>query len=104
AARDWCRAGGAPAAVLLGAFVALAAVDSNRIQTAQTELGVEDGERVKGVFETGVDGGTAKLLDITALLDAAFAKRPAPDRQRRRLEAAGGDESRGASETANEML
>ena len=95
---------GAPVAVVVDAVVALATVDSNRIQTAQTELGAEDGERMKGVFETGVDGGTAKILDISRLLDAAFAKRPAPDRQRRHLHAAGADEGEVAPAAETEML
>jgi purine-binding chemotaxis protein CheW len=95
---------GAPVAVVVDAVVGLATVDAGRIQTAQTELGIEDGERVEGLFETGVDGGTAKILDVSGLLDAAFAKRPAPDRQRRHLKAAGPDEGRGAPTVDTEML
>jgi purine-binding chemotaxis protein CheW len=95
---------GAPVALVVDAVVALATVDTNRIQTAHTELGIEAGERVDGLFETGVDGGAAKILDIAGLLEAAFAKRLAPDRQRRHREAGGTDEGRIAPPAATEIL
>jgi len=80
---------GAPVAVLVDAVDALLSVDSKRIQTAQTSLAADEGERVEGLFEIGDDGQSAKILDVAGLLAAAFAQRSAPSRQPRRLETTG---------------
>jgi purine-binding chemotaxis protein CheW len=68
---------GSPVAVVVDAVDALVTVESERIQTGQTELAVEPGERVDGAFETGTTGQVAKVLDVRGLLDAAFKQRSA---------------------------
>jgi purine-binding chemotaxis protein CheW len=78
---------GTPVAVIVDVVDALLMVESDRIQT-QTSLGSEKGEQLDGLFETGVDGESAKILNVSGLLGAAFAKRPVPDTKGRHVAAA----------------
>ena len=74
---------GTRVAIVVDAVDALVTVAPDRIQTsADANSAAEPGERLNGSFQTGADGHAVKILDITSLLDAAFA-------QRRRSGAAG---------------
>jgi purine-binding chemotaxis protein CheW len=64
-----------PSALAVEAIDALVAVPEKRIETREAELGANAGERLSGVFEVGDTGKVAKILDVAALLDAAFAQR-----------------------------
>jgi purine-binding chemotaxis protein CheW len=75
--------------VLCGAFPAALAVDSvetlvsvtaKRVETSQAELAADAGERVLGAFQI-VGRGPARILDVRALLDHAFAQRAKPKRE-----------------------
>jgi purine-binding chemotaxis protein CheW len=79
---------GTPLAMVVDAVDALLTVESASIQTAQTSLGTEEGEQLEGLFETGVEGQSAKILDVAGLLGAAFAQRSVPDKERRQAAAA----------------
>ncbi len=71
---------GSHSAVEVDSVEALVIVDSKAIQTRPAELGAEPAERLQGAF--ALDGGrsAAKILDIDAMLGAAFTRRvrPAP--------------------------
>ena len=75
---------GTRVAVVADAVDALVTIAPDRIQTNQTELGAEPGERLSGSFQTGSDDQAVKILDIRNLLDAAFSQRAGPQRQVRR--------------------
>jgi len=75
---------GSRVAVVVDAVDALESVARDRIQTSQAELGAEPGERLNGSFRAAADGDPVRVLDIRALLDAAFAQRAGADRQLRR--------------------
>ncbi len=53
----------------------LVAVEAGRIETREAELGAKEGELLTGAFPVGSAGEAAKVLDIQALLDRAFAQR-----------------------------
>ena len=80
--------GAAPVALAVDVVEALVAIDAEQIETRQAELAAGPGERLKGAFAT--DGGKtiAKILDIEALIGAAFVQQ-ARARPRRALTAAG---------------
>jgi purine-binding chemotaxis protein CheW len=80
---------GARVAIVVDEVDALVSIAAERIEKKQAELGAEPGERLDGAFQTGSDNHAAKILDIKALLDAAFAQRSRSVRQLRRSEAAG---------------
>lgn len=62
----------APVALSVDAVDALVNVDVGKIETRQTELAAKPGERLKGAFATDGKNAVAKILDIGALIDAAF--------------------------------
>jgi len=67
-------AGTSPAAIIVDAVEALLSVAEDRVEIRRGELAAEPGERITGAFP--VDGGrVAKILDVPALLNDAFAKR-----------------------------
>ena len=66
---------GAPVAVVVDSVAALESVDAGRIETRQAEVGAAGAEKLVGGFATGADKQVAKILDIKALLDAAFVNR-----------------------------
>jgi purine-binding chemotaxis protein CheW len=97
---------GASVALVVDAVDALEMVEPGRIEARQAELGVEAGERVNGAFQTGKDGAAAKILDIKALLEAAFAQRSRAERRPRGTGVAQGADHAARDETArpHEML
>jgi purine-binding chemotaxis protein CheW len=73
--------GAAPVALVVDAVEALIAVDPDKIETRQTELAEEPGERLVGAFETQAGGEVARLLDLQGLLAAAFVPQARSQRQ-----------------------
>jgi len=65
----------APVAIAVDAVDALVTVESDPVETQPAQLGVEPGERLKGVFALGEGCGAAKILDLQGLLAEAFAQR-----------------------------
>jgi purine-binding chemotaxis protein CheW len=71
---------GAPVALVVDSVVTLESVDAAQIETRQSEVGAEGAEKLVGGFATGSDKQVAKILDVKALLDAAFANRTKANR------------------------
>jgi purine-binding chemotaxis protein CheW len=83
--------GAAPVALAVDAVHALVALGIAAIETREALLSARPGERLRGAFQTrpsagaGHDAaqeGVAKILDIQALLAAAFVQRARPNRAR----------------------
>jgi purine-binding chemotaxis protein CheW len=70
---------GAPVAIAVDSVHALVVIPADSVETRQSELAAESGERLKGTFRS--DALVAKVLDIQGLLDQAFVRRPKPQRQ-----------------------
>jgi purine-binding chemotaxis protein CheW len=70
---------GAPVAVAVDSVHALVVIPADSLETRQSELAAESGERLRGTFSS--DALVAKVLDIQGLLESAFARRPKPQRQ-----------------------
>jgi purine-binding chemotaxis protein CheW len=70
---------GAPVAIAVDSVDALVAIPAGSVETRQSELAAESGERLKGTFRS--DALVAKVLDIQSLLESAFVRRPKPQRQ-----------------------
>lgn len=66
---------GTPIAVAVDAVAALEQASQEQIDTRPKEVGARGGERLLGAFAVAADKGVAKILDIEALLEAAFASR-----------------------------
>ncbi|HXS22448.1 MAG TPA: chemotaxis protein CheW [Steroidobacteraceae bacterium] len=66
---------GTPIAVAVDAVAALEQASKEQIDTRPKEIGAQAGERLLGAFAIAADKGVAKILDIKALLEAAFASR-----------------------------
>jgi purine-binding chemotaxis protein CheW len=66
---------GAPVGLVVDSVATLETVIAEQIETRQAEVGAAGGEKLVGVFAVGPDKHVAKILDIKALLDAAFANR-----------------------------
>ena len=66
--------GAAPVALAVDAVEALVTVDADQIETRQAELATRPGERLKGAFAADGKNAIAKILDVTALIGAAFVQ------------------------------
>jgi purine-binding chemotaxis protein CheW len=66
---------GAPIAVLVDAVAALEYAAAEQIDTRPTEVGAEGTERLLGLLAVAKDKAVAKILDIEAMLRAAFSSR-----------------------------
>ena len=66
---------GAPVALVVDSVATLETVNAGQIETRQSQVSAEGAEKLVGVFAVGPDKHVAKILDIKALLDAAFANR-----------------------------
>ena len=66
---------GAPIAVLVDAVAALEYAAEERIDTRPKEVGADGAERLLGVLSVAADKEVAKILDIKAMLELAFASR-----------------------------
>lgn len=102
ATRAVVLAGAAPVALAVEAVETLTGIDPDRIETRQAELAAAEGERLDGAFTTA-GGEVARILDIAALIGAAFAQ---AERARPRRAAAANDGATVATATATrrEML
>jgi purine-binding chemotaxis protein CheW len=72
--------GGAPVAIVVDAIDALVTIGAERLETRAAQVNVEQGELLAGAFPLGNGQGTAKILDVQALLAEAFARRTRPNR------------------------
>ena len=92
---------GAPIALLVDAVSALEYAPEEQIDTGPKEVSADAGERLLGVVAIARNKEVAKILDIKAMLEAAFSSRGrAPPRDTRpRATAQARDETRAAEET-----
>jgi purine-binding chemotaxis protein CheW len=88
---------GAPIAIMVDAVAALEYAAEERIDTRSKEVGADGAERLLGALAVAADKEVAKILDIKAMLEAAFSSRSRarPSDIRPRATAATGDEGRG---------
>jgi len=80
--------GAAPVALVVDAVDALVTVGRDQIETTQTLLAAQPGERLTGAFRRGDGKAVAKVLDIRSLLADAFVQRARPARVQRTLASA----------------
>jgi purine-binding chemotaxis protein CheW len=80
--------GAAPVAAAVDAIETLATIAAEKIETRQTELSAKPGERIVGAFAVRDGAAVAKILDIQALIGAAFVQNVKP-RERRALTSGG---------------
>src|SRR5580704_15871007 len=66
--------GAAPVALAVDVVEALVIVDAEQIETRQAELAARPGEILKGAFATDGKKSVVKILDIAALISAAFVQ------------------------------
>lgn len=66
--------GAAPVALAVDGVEALVTVDADQIETRQAELAARPGERLKGAFAADGKNAIARILDISALIGAAFVQ------------------------------
>jgi purine-binding chemotaxis protein CheW len=82
-ARAIVLAGAARIAVAVDAVEQLVLLSAGQIETARPELAAEAGEILLGAFQSGVDQPVTKILDLPAILAAAFSEHRGPPRQPR---------------------
>jgi purine-binding chemotaxis protein CheW len=92
---------GAPIAVAVDSVAALEYASEEQIDTRPREVGAVGTERLLGVFSVARGEGVAKILDIKAMLEAAFSNRSRARPREARPQAAArvGEERSGANET-----
>jgi purine-binding chemotaxis protein CheW len=64
---------GAPVALVVDAIASLETATDAQVETGQKELSAEGSEKLSGAFAVASTRQVAKILDIKALLEAAFA-------------------------------
>jgi purine-binding chemotaxis protein CheW len=74
---------GAPVALVVDSVATLETVGAAQLETSQKELSAAGAEKLLGAFSTGADKQVAKILDIKALLEAAFSSRSRAKRRER---------------------
>ncbi len=72
--------GAARVALAVDAVEALHTVEADRVERRQADLAAAPGERLQGAFQPGPHADAIKILDLRALLSAAFLQRPRPER------------------------
>lgn len=91
--------GGAPVGLAVDAVDALVTVDAANIETRQAELATAEGERLSGAFQPDGRSDVAKILDVKALIEAAFVQRQRAPRHAAAVEALGiGEEGEDGAE------
>lgn len=85
--------GAAPVALAVDVVESLVTVDDDKIETRQAELATRPGERLKGAFAANGKDAVARILDIAALIDAAFVQNARPRPRRALNEAQATNES-----------
>lgn len=81
--------GASPVALAVDSVEALVSVEADRVETAPAEIAAEPGERLRGAFQTAGHGPVAKVLDLAALLESAFARTARSERRQGPAPAAG---------------
>jgi purine-binding chemotaxis protein CheW len=66
---------GAPVALVVDTVASLETVSARQVETGQKEIGAAGGEKLLGAFSSASTKEVAKILDIKALLQAAFSNR-----------------------------
>ncbi|HXS32001.1 MAG TPA: chemotaxis protein CheW, partial [Steroidobacteraceae bacterium] len=66
---------GAPVAIVVDAVAALESADAGQIERPEKDLGTAGAANLLGAFAVAGTQRVARILDIRALLDAAFARR-----------------------------
>lgn len=94
---------GAPVAIVVDSVEALETVATGQIDTHKKELSEDGVEKLLGAFSIQRDGSVAKILDIKALLESAFANR-ARTQPTRNIAASVGAASVTRSSKPSEML
>ena len=64
---------GSPVALVVDSVANLESVSPRQIETNQKEIGTEGAEKLLGAFSIGSSKQVAKILDVKALLEAAFS-------------------------------
>ncbi len=82
-ARAIVLAGAARIALAVDAVEQLVLLDAGQVETARPDLAAEAGEILLGAFQTAADQPVTKILDLPAILSAAFSEHRAPERQPR---------------------
>ena len=92
AARALVLDGAAPVALAVDAVEALVTIAGDRIETRPAELAARPGERLRGAFAVGDSDTVASIVDMAALIAAAFVAQDRP-RHRHTVSAAGRSET-----------
>jgi purine-binding chemotaxis protein CheW len=95
---------GAPVAVVVDSVANLETVSAAQLETNQKELSAAGAEKLLGAFPTGADKRVAKVLDIEALLEAAFSSRSRAKRQERALSRSSTAEPASRNDRTTEVL
>ena len=96
--------GNAPVALTVDAVDALVSIDIGRVETRQAELAREPGEQLRGAFQVGAGKAIAKILDLQALLAAAFTQTARPERKAAPRQAGGAVAERREAVDDGQML
>lgn len=84
--------GNAPVALAVDSVDALVTIAGERIETRPAELAARPGERLRGAFAIGDSDTVASIVDVAALIAAAFIAQDRP-RHRHAVSAAGHSET-----------
>jgi purine-binding chemotaxis protein CheW len=95
---------GAPMAIVVDAVDSLVTVAADRVATEPAEVGANPGERLEGMFQSGVDDGISKIIDIRNLLETTFAQRGTAQRHVRGPGAVGKHEQNDSTAGDAELL
>jgi purine-binding chemotaxis protein CheW len=91
----------APVALAVDGVEALVTIDEGQIETRQAELAATPGEILKGTFAVDGRSSIAKILDISALIGAAFVNKDQA-RPPRAVVASAPDETRAAAASGDD--
>jgi purine-binding chemotaxis protein CheW len=72
--------GASPIALAVDTVDALVALKTGQVETRQTELAAEQGEALRGTFQSNAGLGVTKILDLPAMLAVTFSGRPTRER------------------------
>jgi len=88
AARAIVTAGAAPVALAVDAADSIVSVEPDRVESLQAAAAEEPGEILIGAFQVeATAGAVTRILDLPAMLNAAFGDRTAPRREARTVAA-----------------
>lgn len=95
---------GAPAALVVDSVANLESVSTAQLEASQKELSAQGAEKLLGAFSVGAEKRVAKILDIKALLEAAFSSRSRAKRQDPALVRNAGTKKEGSRARTTEVL